>query len=66
MVRNYLGDKDIKVSLKIDLINRIYQDATVGTLAIDKILKKTNNEDTNVIYNTITIILCDYLFMMIL
>lgn len=30
---------------EIDLINRIYQDATVGTLAIDKILKKTNNED---------------------
>ena len=30
---------------EIDLINRIYQDATVGTLAIDKILKKTNNEE---------------------
>ena len=30
---------------EVELANRIYQDATVGTLAIDKILKKTNNED---------------------
>lgn len=29
---------------EIDLVNRIYQDATVGMLAIDKILKKINNE----------------------
>jgi hypothetical protein len=29
---------------EIDLANRIYQDATVGMLAIDKILKKIENE----------------------
>lgn len=29
---------------EMDLANRIYQDATVGMLAIDKILKKINNE----------------------
>ena len=30
---------------EINLINRIYQDATVGTLAIDKILKKIEDEN---------------------
>ncbi len=30
---------------EIDLVNRVYQDATVGMLAIDKILKKINNEN---------------------
>lgn len=30
---------------EIELANRIYQDATVGMLAIDKILKKINNEN---------------------
>lgn len=29
---------------EIDLVNRIYQDATVGMLAIDKVLKKIENE----------------------
>ena len=29
---------------EIDLANRVYQDATVGMLAIDKILKKIENE----------------------
>ena len=29
---------------EMDLVNRVYQDATVGMLAIDKILKKINNE----------------------
>lgn len=29
---------------EIELLNRMYQDATVGTLAIDKILKKLNDE----------------------
>ena len=29
---------------EMELANRIYQDATVGMLAIDKILKKINNE----------------------
>ena len=28
---------------EMELANRIYQDATVGMLAIDKILKKINN-----------------------
>ena len=30
---------------ELSLINRIYQDATVGTLAINKVLKKTTNEE---------------------
>jgi hypothetical protein len=30
---------------EVELVNRIYQDATVGMLAIDKILKKINNEN---------------------
>ena len=30
--------------VEIDLLNRMYQDATVGMLAIDKILKKIENE----------------------
>ena len=30
---------------EIDLANRVYQDATVGMLAIDKILKKIENEN---------------------
>ena len=29
---------------EIMLVNRVYQDATVGMLAIDKILKKIENE----------------------
>ena len=29
---------------EIELLNRMYQDATVGTLAINKILKKLNDE----------------------
>ena len=29
---------------ELDLLNRIYQDATVGMLAIDKVLKKTEDE----------------------
>ncbi len=29
---------------EIELINRVYQDATVGTLAINKVLKKTEDE----------------------
>ena len=29
---------------EIDLLNRMYQDATVGMLAIDKIMKKVNSE----------------------
>ncbi len=29
---------------EMDLVNRVYQDATVGMLAIDKILKKIKNE----------------------
>ena len=29
---------------EIDLVNRVYQDATVGMLAIDKVLKKIENE----------------------
>ena len=29
---------------ELELINRIYQDATVGMLAIDKVLKKTEDE----------------------
>ena len=30
---------------ELELVNRIYQDATVGMLAIDKILKKIENEN---------------------
>ena len=29
---------------ELELVNRIYQDATVGMLAIDKVLKKTEDE----------------------
>jgi len=29
---------------EMDLLNRVYQDATVGMLAIDKVLKKTEDE----------------------
>lgn len=36
---------------EIDLINRLYQDATVGTLAIEKILKKTNNEELKKLFS---------------
>ena len=35
---------------EIELINRIYQDATVGMLAIDKILKKIENESLRKIF----------------
>jgi len=30
---------------ELELVNRIYQDATVGMLAIDKVLKKTEDEN---------------------
>lgn len=35
---------------EIELINRIYQDATVGMLAIDKILKKIEDESLRKIF----------------
>lgn len=36
---------------EMELANRIYQDATVGMLAIDKILKKINNENLKKLFS---------------
>ena len=36
---------------EMELVNRIYQDATVGMLAIDKILKKINNENLKKLFS---------------
>ena len=36
---------------ELQLVNRIYQDATVGMLAIDKILKKINNEQLRKLFS---------------